>query len=245
MAITIPGAFLIIARYNRDKWNNLTELQQETAHKTAEVLFPEAREPLPQLRPEERTILKNLPDAELRPFRPLTLKEQKDEQLARQEKGITQSLPPEETFQALPREEEEEPYSEEVKIPVAAKSVSLIKGVRLVHSFHTGAFVEIEEKIVGEKQPEHVKVRLSQTDDIEEQKKQVSLLLAAPGTDTKDPGMGWIAVIDASSYEPFVEAMGGKKGPLWRMYDIEVIPLNNDRTTQDVYDFMTPVSWGK
>jgi hypothetical protein len=57
--------------------------------------------------------------------------------------------------------------------------------------------------------------------------------------------MGWIAVVDYSSYEKFVEALGGKKGPLWRMYDIEVIPLNNDRTTQDVYDFMTPVSWAK
>ena len=131
------------------------------------------------------------------------------------------------------------------QVSSSAKSVSLIKGVRLLHSFHTGAFVEIEDKIVGERQPEHVKVRLFQTASIENQKKQVNLLLAAPGTDTKDPGMGWIAVVDASSYDEFVAAMGGKQQPLWRMYDIEVIPLNNDRTTQDVYDFMTPVSWAK
>lgn len=233
MAITIPGAFLIIARYNRDKWNNLTELQQETAHDTAEELFPEKRHPLPQLRPAERAILQELPDKELRPFHPLTLEEQKAKRLAHREVV---------TFQALPTEEEDliafKPLLIEEPDPFP-------KGVRLLHSFHTGAFAEIEEKIIGETLPAHVKVELFQTANVDEQKKLVNLLLAAPGTDTKDPGMGWIAVVDASSYEQFVEKLGGKKGPLWRMYDIEVIPLNNDRTTLDVYDFMTPVSWAK
>jgi hypothetical protein len=70
----------------------------------------------------------------------------------------------------------------------------------------------------------------------------VDALLASSGTQEKDPGMGWIAVIDAASFQSFVQQMGGKEGPLWRMYDIEVIPLNNDRTTKDIYDFMTPVS---
>ena len=66
----------------------------------------------------------------------------------------------------------------------------------------------------------------------------------APGTDEKDPGIGWIAVINADRFAPFMEHIGGKTGPLWRMYDMEVIPLNNDRTTEDVYELMTPTSWG-
>jgi hypothetical protein len=233
MPITIPGAYLIIARYNRDKWNNLTEYEQDVAHETAEVLLPEQREPLPQLRAEERAILRELPDAELRPFHPLTLKEQRERQ------GAV-------TFQRRPdKEEEEKETTKASRASSSAKPVALIEGVRLLHSFHTGAFAEIDEKIMGEELPAHVKVELFRTDDKAKQKHLVDLLLEAPGTDTKDPGMGWIAVVDASSYQELVEAMGGKNGPLWRMYDMEVIPLNNDRTTQDVYDFMTPVSWAK
>jgi hypothetical protein len=233
MPITIPGAFLIIARYNRDKWNNLTDLQQDTAHETAEKLFPEKRHPLPQLRPAERAILQELPAAELRPFHPLTLEEQKVERLEHREAV---------SFQALPTNEED-PHA--FKALLTEEPDPFPKGVRLLHSFHTGAFAEIDGKIMGEKLPAHVKVELFRTDDKDEQRLLVDSLLTAPGTDTKDPGMGWIAVVDYSSYEKFVEALGGKKGPLWRMYDIEVIPLNNDRTTQDVYDFMTPVSWAK
>ena len=49
--------------------------------------------------------------------------------------------------------------------------------------------------------------------------------------------------MDAGDFKAFVEKVGGKTHPLWRMYDIEVIPLNNDQTTWDIYKMMTPVHW--
>jgi hypothetical protein len=63
------------------------------------------------------------------------------------------------------------------------------------------------------------------------------------GTDEQDPGVGWIAVVDANRFPAFVDQMGGKSGPLWRLYDIEVIALNNDQTTHDIYELMTPRNW--
>jgi hypothetical protein len=63
------------------------------------------------------------------------------------------------------------------------------------------------------------------------------------GTDERDPGVGWIAVVDASRFPAFVEQLGGKGGPLWRLYDMEVFPLNNDQTTHDIYELMTPSNW--
>jgi hypothetical protein len=65
----------------------------------------------------------------------------------------------------------------------------------------------------------------------------------APNTNVKDPGVGWIAMVDATRLEEFVGEMGGKDGPLWQMYDISIIPLNNDQTTDDIYKYMTPSNW--
>ncbi len=64
----------------------------------------------------------------------------------------------------------------------------------------------------------------------------------SPSAEIADPGIGWVAMVEADRFPAFIERMGGMHGPLWQMYDIEVIPLNADRTTKDVYDFMTPVS---
>jgi hypothetical protein len=118
-----------------------------------------------------------------------------------------------------------------------------LKGVRLLHTFHTRAFVEIDKTVLATKQPAPIKLLAQKTED--DQRREVDALLIAPDTDENDPGMGWIAVVDHYNFTDFVIAMGGKAGPLWRMYDIEVIPLNNDQSTKDIYDFMTPVSWRK
>jgi hypothetical protein len=54
----------------------------------------------------------------------------------------------------------------------------------------------------------------------------------APGTDEKDPGIGWIAVINADRFAPFMEQIGGKTGPLWRMYE-QCFPVSKTRRARD------------
>jgi hypothetical protein len=76
--------------------------------------------------------------------------------------------------------------------------------------------------------------------------------------------VGWMVVVDASFFASYIERMGGQgneKG-LWPVFDIEILPLpegwteqdvlyrvphrlRNDQTTQDIYDFMTPTNWGR
>jgi len=75
----------------------------------------------------------------------------------------------------------------------------------------------------------------------EQQQNEIAIpLIAELGDNLK---IGWMAVVDASSYQSFVDQIGGEAGPLQRIYDIEVIPLNDDGTTNDIYQLMTPVSW--
>jgi hypothetical protein len=75
----------------------------------------------------------------------------------------------------------------------------------------------------------------------EEQTRKAKSVIAELGGDNL--GIGWMAVIGADAYESFVSKMGGKSGPLWRIFDIEEIALNDDRTTNDIYLLMTPRSW--
>ena len=64
-----------------------------------------------------------------------------------------------------------------------------------------------------------------------------------PDEDEDDPGIGWMAVVDESYYLSFLELMGQKAGPLAQLYKFEVIPLNNDQSTDDIYKYMTPSNW--
>ncbi len=66
----------------------------------------------------------------------------------------------------------------------------------------------------------------------------------APGTNVKDPGVGFVAVIDASKYESFAALLDNNNSPLAKMYITQVIPLNADMTMNDIYTLMTPVNWG-
>jgi hypothetical protein len=78
-------------------------------------------------------------------------------------------------------------------------------------------------------------------------------------TRTLDVPVGWMAVVDAKAFFSFVEWLSSEDGVLWRVYDIEIFPLNSgwtllniagrvprlrdDATTEDVYMFMTPRNW--
>jgi hypothetical protein len=203
MAVTTLGAYLILARYNREKWNHLNnstvaaravgaeeELigEQEQAHEQAEELFPEDNFPLPQLTQQERA---NLP---------------------------------------LPTSTETPDFT----------------GVRMLHSFHTNTFAWLYENIPDLNEPGEGDAAPALAEDEPPEKTPSQIIdemMMASGTGENDPGIGWLAVVDAANFAAFVEKMGGKTGPLWRMYDIDVVPLNNDQTTWDVYKFMTAVHW--
>jgi hypothetical protein len=60
-----------------------------------------------------------------------------------------------------------------------------------------------------------------------------------------DPGIGWVALVRGNRLNDFFLHLGGRYGPLVQMYDLEIIPLNNDQNTDDLYQFMTPVNWRK
>jgi hypothetical protein len=152
--------YLLIARYNRQKWNSLSAAEQEEAHETAEVLFPE--------QPKQKSL------------------------------------------------------------PLASE------GVPVLHSFHTGIFPLLHDKIASNPSQSPSAI----VNDI-------FATWQPPAAEIRDPGIGWLAMLDAEQLGAFVKHMGGREGPLWRMYDIEVIPLNDDRSTQDIYAFMTPISWNK
>jgi hypothetical protein len=78
---------------------------------------------------------------------------------------------------------------------------------------------------------------------------------------TKPPTtpVGWAVIVDAASFLTYIERMCAHNSALWKMFDIEVYPLNNgwtnsvisekahpvngDTTTQSIYDLMTPRNW--
>lgn len=224
MAVTTPGAYLIIARYNREKWNGLkkpapaaetrahevgadgnqnptpeapegpTINEQQEAHEQAEKLFPENNFPLPQLTDKER-----------------------------------RKVPP--------------------LVSTESTSPPDLKGVRMLHTFHTNMFARLHEKIPdideGDEDEDAAASTPAEDEPMPEQTRSQILdeIFTAPNTGEKDPGIGWLAIVDAGDFKAFVENAGGKTHPLWRMYDIEVVPLNNDQTTWDIYKMMTPVHW--
>jgi hypothetical protein len=63
-----------------------------------------------------------------------------------------------------------------------------------------------------------------------------------------DQGIGWIAIVPDSEVNSFNSVLGdndaGNDRPLKRMYTIERFHLNDDQTTKDVYEHMSPTHWG-
>ncbi len=67
-------------------------------------------------------------------------------------------------------------------------------------------------------------------------------------------GYGWIAIVKDQDIEKMLDALQYPHGPLCEMYDIEVIPLNNDHLAaqsaseprekyEPIYKHMTPAHW--
>ncbi|HEX5688915.1 MAG TPA: hypothetical protein VFX76_02885 [Roseiflexaceae bacterium] len=177
---TALGGYLIIARYNRDKWNHLATIDQTEAHERAEIVFPED---------DARDLPQNLTRATMRQY-------------------------------------EADP----------------LRGVQMLRSFHTSAFASLIERLAENEKPPEDRPKKTPTQVVDT---LFAMRKAPAGTNEKDPGIGWVAVVEATFLASFVEQLGGKDGPLWRMYDIDVIPLNDDKTTKDIYAFMTPVNWKK
>jgi hypothetical protein len=108
-----------------------------------------------------------------------------------------------------------------------SKSVSQVEGTETVHTFKAPFFDRLPDNFFSLSLDEQDRIARSVIAEMEE----------------KNLGIGWIAVIDNSSYESFIEKMGGRNGPLWSIYDIDEIALNDDQTTNDIYLLMTPRSW--
>lgn len=153
-------SYLVIARYNREKWKSLSASERKQAEAAAEELFPEQATPL-----------------------------------------------------------------------------ASTQGLQLARTLHTSIHTKIPYNFRALSDQQRDEMVETIFDDFNAQP------ASPPDADAHDPGVGWIAMIDRDRFAAFVEQMGGKHGPLWRMYDIEVIPLNDDRTTNDVYELMTPVHW--
>ncbi len=176
MAVTTSGAYLLLARYNRAKWNSLKKPaalavgygitpepepprdEQDEAHEQAELLFPEDHHPVPQLTSDERASLPPLekPDDRCRP---------------------------------------------------------IWKGVRMLHSFHSNMFAWLHEKIPDI--DKHGTNRAVETPPAEGEvvpektpSQIVDEMMRASGTEYDDPGIGWLAVVDAERFPDLYRAYG-------------------------------------
>ena len=158
MAPTAPGAYLIIAHYDRNKWLTLSSEERKQAEKQAEAMFSEE-----------------------------------------------------------------------------AKSFPLREGLIRAYTFYTGIHAAIPNYMV----------KLSE----DQREKILNPIFAeprdkAPGTEVKDPGVGFIALVDANQLSSFAELLDNTYSPIGKMYRTQVIPLNDDQNTEDIYQLMTPVHWG-
>lgn len=65
-------------------------------------------------------------------------------------------------------------------------------------------------------------------------------------THAGDKDFGWIAIVTDDTYHKMMDMMTGlgwPNSPFCQMFAIDVIPLNDDKTTQEVYRYMTPSHW--
>jgi hypothetical protein len=109
----------------------------------------------------------------------------------------------------------------------ASKSLSQVEGAQTVHTFKAPFFDRLPDNFFSL--------------PLDDQDRIARSVIAELGE--KNLGIGWVAVIDHNSYESFIKQMGGRNGPLWAIFDIDEIVLNDDQTTNDIYLLMTPRSW--
>lgn len=65
-------------------------------------------------------------------------------------------------------------------------------------------------------------------------------------THAGDKDFGWIAIVTDDTYHQMMDmttGLGWPNSPFWQMFAIDIIPLNDDTRTQDVYRYMTPSHW--
>lgn len=64
---------------------------------------------------------------------------------------------------------------------------------------------------------------------------------------TGDKRIGWVAIVPDNQVASLKMYLGdeqtGTDEPLKRMYIIESIPLNDNQTTAEIYEYMTPSHW--
>jgi hypothetical protein len=109
-----------------------------------------------------------------------------------------------------------------------SQGLQSFSAVRTIHTFHSDFFNQLPDNFYSLSPNQQIEVANS--------------VIAKLGADNLK--IGWLAIVNASSYDAFVAKMGGTSGPLWSIFDIDVIPLNDDATTNDIYQLMTPVNWG-
>jgi len=62
-----------------------------------------------------------------------------------------------------------------------------------------------------------------------------------PEQNTHDPGIGWVIIADEIECARLLGAYWMK--PFWELFEIEVIPLNSDASSEEFYINMTPTNW--
>jgi hypothetical protein len=68
-----------------------------------------------------------------------------------------------------------------------------------------------------------------------------ALYANVPQKPYQDPGIGWVAIVDEAQCVNLLGTYWMK--PFWQLFEVEVIPLNFDLSTQDIYIHMTPTNW--
>jgi hypothetical protein len=182
---TSAVSYLLIARYNRSKYNALGPIRQHEAFLAANKLFPAY--------------------------------------------GNAVALEPA-GGDARPQQEQ-------------ARATKRDEGWILARSFHTQLHDVIKADLAHKDNASRV-----QADIVSETVAREAAIGSFPHLPTgdPDPGIGWVLVVSREGYERlWSERQFGENGALWHMYDIEVIPLHGDQTTDDIYQLMTPVSWQK
>jgi hypothetical protein len=152
----------------------------------------------------------------------------------------------------LPKRQQAHQLAEEC-FPYGADSRSvgrlMLKGVLFVRTFYSGFHRQVPAEYRGGEMEQRTAAEWAARDQAVEAlltglpRNITSAEAAEAGLGIADPCPGWVAAVYAESFVAFVAELGGEDGPLWNMYDIEVIPLNDDPSTNEVYQLMTPVHW--
>lgn len=117
------------------------------------------------------------------------------------------------------------------------------QGILLARTFDSELFEEIETELYQSMSAEQ----------------KVLYLNGIYASRTLNVPVGWMVVVDANAFFSFMEWLNSEDGVFWRVFDIEISPLNtgwdelsiagrvpllrNDTTTNDFYMFMTPRNW--